>query len=98
MLNNVHYVCTSLSSEKLDQIDQKNWVCTFCVSTGNVDNNSNILELLHQIREGQKSFLERLTSSEDKINKLNKNIGDLSNQLSTFLKENAIFKEKIVVL
>lgn len=56
------------------------------------------MELLHEICDGQKSLLERVTSSEDKINKLNKKIGDLSNQLLTSLKKNAVLKEKIFVL
>lgn len=40
--------------------------------------------------------MERITSSE--VNELNKEIGDLSNQQSISLKENAVLKEKTAVL
>lgn len=54
--NNIHYVYTSLLSEELEKIYQKNWVCYICVPSGIVDNNSNIMELFQQIRDSQKSL------------------------------------------
>lgn len=96
--SNVDYVSISLPSEELEKIDQKNWMCNLCISTGDAYNSSNIIELFQQICDGQKSHLERITLPEEKINRSNKKIGDLSNQLSISLKENAFLKEKLVIL
>lgn len=66
--NNTNYVCTSLSSKELGKIDQKSWGCNFCCLFDNVDKSSNILKTLDQTCDNQKSLLERLPSSEGKIN------------------------------
>lgn len=93
--NNIHSVCTALSFKQLEKIDQKNWLCSLCVSPGNVDNGFNILEMLYLIRIEQKSLYERITLSEEETNKTKDRISELTEQFEVAIRANGILSEKV---
>lgn len=54
--------------------------------------------MLQKIQDGLESLLARITLSEENLNKLNKNLATLSDQLSNYIKNNTIINKKVITL